>query len=233
MKERPSGAYYSDKLSAERLRRCYEVAPPRVERYLRAEIEFVARHIRPADRVLELGCGYGRALGPIVGRAQMVVGIDTSLDSLGMAIEATGGRRGPPARASLAAMDASRLALVDGAFDVVFCIQNGIAVFGVDRRAVFREAIRVTRPGGTVLFSSYAERFWPDRLEWFRIQSKHGLLGEIDEEATGNGVIVCTDGFRAETVVPEEFARLAAGAGVEAEISEVDHSSTFCVVSVP
>ena len=40
MSDKPSGAYYSDRLNAERLRRCYEVAPPRVQRYLEAEIGF-------------------------------------------------------------------------------------------------------------------------------------------------------------------------------------------------
>jgi len=34
-------AYYSQKLSADHLRRCYEIAPLRVKRYLEAEIEFV------------------------------------------------------------------------------------------------------------------------------------------------------------------------------------------------
>lgn len=227
MKDRPSGAYYSDKLSAERLRRCYQVAPPRVQQYLRAEIDFVAQHIQPADRVLELGCGYGRALEPIVGRARRVVGIDTSLDSLAMAIETTGGGAG------LAAMDASRLAFIDNCFDVVLCIQNGIAAFGVDRQTVFNEAVRVTKPGGTALFSSYSERFWPDRLEWFRAQAERGLLGEIDEVATGGGVIVCKDGFRAETVGPDELALLSAGADAKARIIEVDNSSVFSVVSVP
>jgi 2-polyprenyl-6-hydroxyphenyl methylase/3-demethylubiquinone-9 3-methyltransferase len=69
-------------------------------------------------------------------------------------------------------------------------------------------------------------------LEWFRQQALHGLLGEVDEEATGDGVIVCKDGFRAETGGPDEFTRLAGNAGVRYEITEVDGSSLFCVVSV-
>ena len=46
--------YYSEKLSAERLRRVYDLAPARVKRYLDAEIEFVLKRINPGDRVLEL-----------------------------------------------------------------------------------------------------------------------------------------------------------------------------------
>ncbi len=52
--------YYSTHLAAERLRRCYEIAPTRVRRYLRAEIDFVLSRSGPAADVLELGCGYGR-----------------------------------------------------------------------------------------------------------------------------------------------------------------------------
>ena len=52
-------------------------------------------------------------------------------------------------------MDAAALGFRDRVFDVVVCIQNGISAFKVDRRALIAEAIRVTRPGGSVLFSSY------------------------------------------------------------------------------
>jgi 2-polyprenyl-6-hydroxyphenyl methylase/3-demethylubiquinone-9 3-methyltransferase len=223
---KPSGEYYSDHLSAERLQRCYDVAPPRVQQYLRAEIDFVQRHIDPRDSVLELGCGFGRALSPIAGGAGRLVGIDTSVDSVEMALATIDG-------CQVAAMDAARLALTDGSFDVVFCIQNGLAVFGVERWAVVAEAIRVSKPGATVLFSGYSELFWEERLDWFRIQSAHGLLGEIDEEATGGGVIVCEDGFRAETTSRDELARLSAATGFPHEVVDVDGSSVFCVISVP
>ena len=49
--------YYTAQLSAERLKRCYDIAPPRIVRYLEAELDFVAGRIRPFDTVLELGCG--------------------------------------------------------------------------------------------------------------------------------------------------------------------------------
>ena len=55
-----------------------------------------------------------------------------------------------------------------------------------------------------------------------------GLIGEIDHRATGNGKIVCRDGFTATTVLPEEFKLLARACGVQATLSEVDGSSLFC-----
>lgn len=221
--------YYDENLAAERLRAVYDLAPPRTKAYLEAEIDFVLERVSPRMRVLELGCGYGRVLARLVDRARETAGIDTSISSLRMAREYIGGARLP----LLAAMDAASMALADRVFDLTICIQNGISAFHVDRAELFKEAVRVTRSGGKVLFSSYAADFWKERLEWFEIQSAHGLIGPIDREATGGGVIVCTDGFRATTVTAEEFEALAAQLGLAARITEVDHASLFCEVVVP
>jgi 2-polyprenyl-6-hydroxyphenyl methylase/3-demethylubiquinone-9 3-methyltransferase len=127
-------------------------------------------------------------------------------------------------------MDAARPAFHDQTFDAVICIQNGISAFHRDQRQLIREAVRITRRGGTVLFSTYSEKFWPYRLEWFRLQAEAGLVGEIDEDRTSDGVIVCKDGFTASTVGRERFLELASGLPVRTEIVEVDQSSLFCVI---
>jgi len=218
--------YYSRKLSAARLRKCYEIAPPRVRQYLEAEIDFVLDNIKPFDRVLELGCGYGRALGRFIEKSGMVVGIDTSYESLALVRETIG----DSPECCLAEMDAARPGFADRCFDLATCIQNGMSAFKVDCVNLILESLRVTRIGGTVLFSSYSESFWSDRLEWFEIQAEHGLVGEIDYDATGDGVIVCKDGFRAETIDSGEFKNLVSGFEVESIITEVDNSSLFCVI---
>ncbi len=222
------GRYYVDKLSARRLQRVYEIAPPRVRRYLEAEIEHVLDRIGTGDAVLELGCGYGRVLERLATVARIAVGIDTSRSSLLLAREMYGASRG----FHLALMDAAALGFADRLFDAVVCVQNGISAFKVDRRELMCESIRVARPGGRVFFSSYSERFWDDRLQWFELQAAQGLLGEIDLEATGDGVIVCKDGFRATTVGPDDFAVLAGELGLDARIEEVDGSSIFCEIEV-
>lgn len=219
--------YYSDKLSAEHLRQCYEIAPPRVRQYLAAEIQHVVNKIRPSDIVLELGCGYGRVLEKICAKAKTVIGIDTSGASLQHAKRLLAGL----SNCQIFQMNAIALGFKDRAFDVVVCIQNGISAFKVDKRDLIRESIRVTRAGGIALFSSYSDRFWKDRLEWFELQAKEGLIGEIDHKATGNGVIACIDGFRATTVGPAEFITLTSKFDVTTRIYEVDDSSVFCEIS--
>ncbi len=223
------GDYYSQKLSAERLRRCYEIAPPRVKRYLETEIEFVLDRIPPYGSVLELGCGYGRVLQKLVSKAKTVVGIDTASDSLQLAREIIGNT----SAGHLFEMSAVEPGFRDRQFDLVICIQNGISVFQVNQRKLIQEAIRVTRSGGKVLFSSYSDRFWEDRLEWFQIQADYGLIGEIDYAATGDGVIVCKDGFKASTVGPADFISLTSDLDIVPQISEVDGSSIFYEINVP
>ncbi len=216
--------YYTENLSGERLREVYALAPARVQQYLEAEITHVLGCVAGTGRVLELGCGYGRVACRLVVAGRRIVGIDTARESLRLAQNVAHGS------CEFAAMDAGSLAFADGSFDAVVCVQNGICAFAVDPRSVVREAVRVTRPGGAVLLSSYAAAFWPHRFDWFERQAAHGLLGPIDYRKTGNGVIACTDGFCAGTMTPADFLRLCAASGVRGSITEVDGSSVFCEI---
>lgn len=215
--------YYAQKLAARRLERCYDVAPPRVRQYLEAEIEHIASRLGPHDIVMELGCGYGRIAIRLAGRARRVVGIDVAAASVALAKERAG--TAPACRFLL--MDAVALGFHDDAFDAVVCAQNGICAFRVDQRALLAEALRVTRPGGRVLVSTYADRFWLDRLAWFEAQAAEGLVGPIDRERTGNGVIACTDGFRSGRLTSDELHALCSDLGAAPTITEVDGSSVF------
>ena len=222
-------SYYEEKLAAERLKQCYEIAPPRVQQYLEAEVAHVLEKIHTGDTVLELGCGYGRILPSLAQKAGTVIGIDTSLASLAMANQMLVN----VSNYHLVDMDAVQLAFHDRVFDCVICIQNGISAFHVDQQALIRESVRVTKPGGMVMFSSYSDKFWEERVRWFHIQAEAGLLGEIDNERTGDGLIVCKDGFTATTVRLGEFLALTSGLNLEVRIVEVDESSLFCEMTLP
>jgi len=229
LRSSPMPGYYTERLAAERLRACYDLAPARTKTYLEAEIDFVLARTTSSMLALELGCGYGRVLQRLLPKVRMAFGIDTSLSSLRMALEYLG--HNPSV--CLAGMDSIQLGFRDGAFDLTICIQNGICAFAVDQQQLFREAIRVTRSGALVMFSSYTPQFWEHRLEWFEIQSAHHLIGKIDYQATGNGMIVCKDGFRATTADRPTFERLTANLGITPQITEVDGSSLFCEFVAP
>jgi len=96
-----------------------------------------------------------------------------------------------------------------------------------------REAMRMTQPGGRVLFSTYAAAFWPERLAWFESQAAAGLVGAIDYDQTENGTVVCKDGFRVGTFSTDAFRMLCRRLGVEPVITTVDDSSVFFEISMP
>jgi len=145
--------YYTDKLSAHKLKRCYELAPPRIQQYLDAEIRYVLKKITSGQYILELGCGYGRVLSSLIQKTDRVVGIDTSLESLQFAKKFII----PSEKCSLLRMDAEHMAFSNQIFDVVICVQNGISAFHVDPQELIQESIRVIKPHGLVLFSSYSK----------------------------------------------------------------------------
>lgn len=216
--------YYQEKLAAGKLVRCYQVATSRVKRYLEAELDFVLNKIEKNNILLDLGCGFGRIMPAMALNVRIVVGVDSSFSSLLLAQE----KITDIPNCLLTAADAVELCFRTNFFDVVVCIQNGISAFQVDKKQLITECLRVTKPGGRILFSSYAEKFWTDRLRWFEIQAAEGLVGEIDYQKSDQGIIVCKDGFRATTVSPDQFLTLAADLGVKASINEVDESSVFC-----
>jgi len=217
------GSYYEERLFGSKLQRVYELASPRIRQYLDAEIRYVIDHVQGASRVLELGCGYGRVMKEVAPHVTRIAGNDIARASLELAGSYLRGCRG----CDIFRMDASQLAFRDGIFDAVFCIQNGISAFGVDRHGLVAEAVRVAKEGGVILFSSYSPLIWADRLDWFRAQARAGLLGELDESRSRDGTIVCKDGFRATTVGGDEFQALFAELGRAVTVHEVDGSSVF------
>lgn len=193
--------YYANNLSADRLKAVYDLATARIDRYLEAETKFAPK------------CG-------------MAWGIDNSLANLKMARDYLSDHN----NVCLSCMTAGKMGFTDGCFDLVICIQNGISAFQTSPEVIVREAVRVTRPGGRILLSTYSEKFWVDRLHWSELQSEVGLLGEIDRDATGDGVIVCKDGFKATTFSERQFVDLARVLGLSTEITEIDESSLFCEI---
>ena len=220
--------YYSELLNANKLQKCYEIAPARVKQFLEAEIEFVLKEVKYTDTVLDLGCGYGRVAVELLKKAKKVIGIDISKENIELAKKIIDDAE----NCKFYVMDAIDLKFPNNYFNTVICIQNGISAFHVDPLKLFEESIRVTGKGGTVLFSSYSEKFWKDRLEWFQIQSEYNLIGEIDNDLTKNGTIICKDGFKATTYSQQEFYELASNFNVQTTIFEVDNSSVFCKMKV-
>lgn len=113
--------------------------------------------LRPGARVLDLGCGTGRALPALrahVGDAGLVLGIDLTPAMLCAAL-----REGRDKDGQLLLADACRLPLPTAALDAVF--SAGLINHVPDPATALREWARVTAPDGTLLLyhpSGRAER---------------------------------------------------------------------------
>lgn len=100
--------------------------------------------LRPGDRVLDAGCGTGRALPALraaVGPSGTVLGADLTPQMLTAAQRAGRGSDG-----ALLLADVARLPLRDGCLDAVFAA--GLIAHLPDPGANLRELARVVRPGG-------------------------------------------------------------------------------------
>ena len=199
-----------------------------MKQYLDSEIKFVLENLHPSDVVIELGCGYGRVLQELIPHSSKVIGLDTSQESLNLVPTFLK----DSFTTYLIQASAEMIPLKEQTVDKVICIQNGISAFKIDPIHLILESVRITRHGGKCLFSSYSERFWKSRLQWFEMQAREGLLGEIDWDRTKDGIIVCKDGFVASTFSSQDFEELSLQLNLDAKVIEIDESSIFCIITV-
>lgn len=119
---------------------------------------YLLPHLRPGQRVLDVGCGPGTITRDLVARVAPggeVLGVDSSAEVVEVAR-----RDSAEAGVRYEVHDALRLDLPDGAFDVAHAHQ--VLQHVPDPVAVLREMRRVTRPGGLVAVrdADYAATTW-------------------------------------------------------------------------
>jgi len=106
--------------------------------------------IPPGSWVLELGCGGGRLLLPLLkqGIAHTLVGMDVSRTSL---LQMYNNAPGILVRA-----DAAFLPFRDGVFDIVFCRHVLGHLSGEGRKAAATEVLRILKKGGRAIFEGFS-----------------------------------------------------------------------------
>ena len=130
------------------------------------------------DRLLDLGCGFGRHAYEAARRGADDVALDAGLDEvLGVAaVFAAMAEQGELADGTEVATvqgDGYRLPFPDGAFDRVICSE--VLEHLHDDRAAMAELARVLRDGGTMAVT--VPRFGPELVNWALSDEYHGVEG--------------------------------------------------------
>ena len=182
-----------------RLRRTPSASPRPPPRALVA-----ACGVKEGERVLDWGCGQGEVALAAARLGAHVTGVDFAAGPLERAL---GPRRGRGLEIEWLEQDGLDLMLGDSWFD------HALSGFGViwsrDMPAAVRELFRVTRPGGTVGFTTWANRgFFGEVL---RLSREHDLLPRAPSPSAWG----CGGGLRDSSRPMRRAGGRDAGAGAE------------------
>lgn len=123
--------------------------------------------LRPGDRLLDLGCGFGRHAFEALRRGARVVACDMAVPELEQ-VSATAfamkeaGEIAPTLSCTSVAGDGTKLPFADASFDRI--IASEVMEHVPDDGAALSEFIRVLRPGGTIAITVPAE--FPEKICW-------------------------------------------------------------------
>lgn len=195
---------------------CYAAAPARVQQALAEELNFLARAIQPPGVVLELGCGNGRVVEALAGQARAMVGIDFLEPYIRQARQQ---RRS--ANTALVVARAGLLPFAAGSFDYVLCVQNTLGVMGDEKQAAIAEAVRVTRPGGRIVFMVYSELSVVPRAEWYAEMHRRGMMAPIDWTRSHAELLITEDGHASECFRAERLTSLFTSQGLRPRLERL------------
>lgn len=135
--------------------------------------------LRAGERVLDLGCGFGRHAYEAVRRGASVVAFDYSFDELAavrgtFAVMAEGGEVPAGCATGEVRGDAVRLPFPDGAFDRV--IASEVLEHVPDDEAALAELTRVLRPGGVL--AATVPAWGPEKVCWALSEEYHAPFVE-------------------------------------------------------
>jgi ubiquinone/menaquinone biosynthesis C-methylase UbiE len=131
------------------------------------------------DKILDLGCGFGRHAFEAARRGALVVALDAGhdevdgVDAMFHAMLAEGELSAELSRTATVQGDALCLPFPDASFDRVICSE--VLEHIPDDLGAMRELTRVLKPGGTMAIT--VPRFGPELINWALSDEYHNVPG--------------------------------------------------------
>jgi SAM-dependent methyltransferase len=135
--------------------------------------------LAPGDRVLDLGCGFGRHAFEAARRGAHVVALDAGTDEVNgvvatfVAMAEAGELSAREVATAVVQGDALALPFPDATFDRVICSE--VLEHLPSDEAAMAELARVLRPGGTMAIT--VPRFGPELINWALSDEYHNVPG--------------------------------------------------------
>ncbi len=116
--------------------------------------------VKEGDKILDLGCGWGRVLKPVLDRKGDAIGFDISHKMLGLSRDHLNKNGHPP---SLVRGDGTVLPFKDNSFDMIYSLLVLQHLSKGNGKDVLKEIARVLKPGGSA-YVRVPGRFAPENI---------------------------------------------------------------------
>ena len=199
----------------------YELTARRLEPA--AEVAVAALDPRPGERIVDVACGTGNAALLAARAGASALGADKAprlIDVARRRAEEEG------ADATFAVADAVSLPVEDGAFD------GAVSVFGVifaDAEAAARELLRVVRPGGRIVVTTWTT----DGPTARAMQALSGILGAPPRKPAWSDPDVVRELFAPHDVAVETAEIAFTAPSAEAYVTEQAESHPMWLAAAP
>jgi SAM-dependent methyltransferase len=147
---------------------------------IRAILQRNSLELEECERILDFGCGCGRVVRRWAGLPAEIVGTDLHPGAIAWC------RRNLPFGRFFANDIAPPLPFEGGKFDLVYALSVFTHLPSALQRPWVLELLRVTAPGGYILFSTHGERYLPALSAEQQNRFRAGELVVVNEEAAGS-----------------------------------------------
>jgi len=214
-------SFFARKEQSEFIKRVYDETPAVIRELFLRENEILNQALSSCTRILEVGCGFGRAL-KTVSRHACYTGVDLGLNCV---LDA---KMNHPERHWVCA-DGTRLPFRDAEFDAVFLIQNTLGNMEGIETKVIGEAKRVAAPDGKIILSVYSEDSFEIRRLWYDRLVDIGIFGKVWLDSSNPRIARSDTGWSSRCFDTEELKRYFQGLHCSLEINKLDSFLYFCI----